>query len=205
MVVRAVEERWSSEEGHMKQGASDGKPGAPKGKRPASADADVLSTVEKVHIGGIAAPRLRSMKYGRRVHVTDANGNVLRTTDLRDVAKTLLARAEVEFSTDGSKGKRRKCEGCPTLFVPKRNGLRFCSGPCRVRAHARRNYYKNKTQIARRLKRSSLTPHQLRKMRQADKRRRDAALARMTPTELKVFRQKARDRANAYYAAKRRK
>lgn len=82
-----------------------------------------LSTVDRLNIASGAAPILRRRSRAvRKLRVVDANGKTLRVVDDVEIAKAVLARADIEFSMFGQSALAR-CKRCGMPFErPKRNG-----------------------------------------------------------------------------------
>ena len=98
---------------------------------PAADDAPGLSKVDRLRIGGYAAPKLRRDKSKRRIAVVDKDGNVVGYRDLADVQKKILERAKIEFDVaDGVRPKTVLCELCNAVVkVPKAGPvLKRCVG-----------------------------------------------------------------------------
>lgn len=100
---------------------------------PAADDAPGLSKVDRLRIGGYAAPKLRRDKSKRRIAVVDKDGNVVGYRDLADVQKKILERAKIEFDVvDGVRPNTVLCELCNAVVkVPKTGTVpRKCIGGC---------------------------------------------------------------------------
>lgn len=102
-----------------------------------------LSTVERLAIAGKVAPTMRRQeRRARRITTVDAQGNPVRVIDTDALAKRLLARAQIEFSTE--KAALVECIGCGVAFMPKRVGQKFHTIKCGQASWARAHKVKRK-------------------------------------------------------------
>lgn len=89
-------------------------------------EAPELSKAERLAIGGAVAPALRRRAGApRKVTLVDKDGKPTGTTTDIEVAKSLLARSEIEFSVqEGKRPEFVNCERCRRpVRVPARGGI----------------------------------------------------------------------------------
>lgn len=94
-----------------------------------------MRKIDRLNVAGAVAPMLRQRAgAGRKITVVDKDGRPVRVTDDVEVAKSLLARADVEFDVQPNKSHPlRKCKECdlPFVFVGKKGGARRLCEKCR--------------------------------------------------------------------------
>ena len=87
-----------------------------------------LNRAQRLALAGKLAPTARSLAPKRKIHVTNAQGEVVRVISDQDLAKGLLARADVELSTlPGEIRKSMLCQVCAKVILSPQPRQKRCS------------------------------------------------------------------------------